>query len=212
MLKRYKTDQSNEVHQLVVAVSRHSYITASGKFQRQKKAFEVRLDKPASFTKRHVVHYLLRDHFSGLFYAELADTTNVFPVHEFLRRAWSKKDAHPLYGIPFGLTVPGTVRALWPDLVPRLKEATIEPIDVTSGFQGGIRDLRTWEDQLHFGWYESGFPPDYEEVLRRAPEACANFNSSQYSGEPKVRSWSENLPVETYVPESPDFLMERREA
>lgn len=212
MLQRYKTGQSNEVHQLVVAVSRHSYVTAGGKFRRQKKAFEVRLDKPESFTKRHIVHYLLRDHFSGLFYAEITDIKSIFPVYEFLYRAWSKKEAHPLYGIPFGLTVPATVRALWPDLVPGLKDATIEPIDVTSGFQGGIRDLRTWEDELHFGIYESGYPPDYEEVLRRAPEACASFNVSEYRGGPKARVWNENLPEETYVPASKEFLTERREA
>lgn len=212
MLKRYQTNQSNEVHQLIVAVSRHSYVTAQGKFQRQKKAFEVRLDKAETFTKRHIVHYLLRDHFSGLFYVEVTDTMNIFPVHEFLYRAWSKKDSHPLYGMPFGLTVPATVRALWPDLVPRLKEATIEAIDVTSGFQGGVRDLRTWEDALHFGWYDSGYPPDYEEVLRRAPEACANFNLSEYRGGPKARIWTENLPEQTYVPASKEFLTERREA
>ena len=211
MLQRYKTNQSNEVHQLVVAVSRHSYVTAAGRFQRQKKAFEVRLDKPETFTKRHVVHYLIRDHFSGLFYAELADTENIFPVHEFLYRAWSKKESHPLYGIPFGLTVPGTVRALWPELVSLLKEATIEAIDVTSGFQGGIRDLRTWEDELHFGLYESGYPPAYQEVLRRAPEACSNFNVSEYRGGPKAKVWSENLPEKLYVPASKEFLTERRQ-
>ena len=212
MYQRYKTSQSNEVHQLVVGVSRHSFVTAVGKFQRQKKPFDVRLDKPASFTKRHVVHYLVRDHFSGLFYAELTETGHIFPVHEFLYRAWSKKDTHPLYGVPHGVTVPATVRALWPDLVSMLKEATIEAIDVTSGFQGGIRDLRTWENELHFGLYESGYPPDYEEVLRRAPEACANFNVSEYRGEPKSKIWTENLPDKVYVPATREFLTERREA
>jgi hypothetical protein len=56
-------------------------------------------------------------------------------------------------------------------------------------FQSGIRDLRTWEDELHFGLYESGYPPDYKEVLRRAPEACANFN---VSGVPR-RTQGKNL-------------------
>jgi hypothetical protein len=212
MLQRYKTNQSNEVHQLVVAVSRHSYVTAAGKVQRQKKAFEVRLDKPETFTKVHLVHYLLRDHFSGLFYAELADSENIFPVHEFLYRAWSKKESHPLYGIPLGLTVPGTVRALWPDLISLLKEATIETIDVTSGFQGGIRDLRTWENELHFGLYESGSPPDYEEVLRSAPEACANLNISECRGNPKAKLWRENLPETIYVPCSKESLSEQAQA
>lgn len=209
MLQRYKTNQSNEVHQLVVAVSRHSYVTAAGKFRRQKKPIEVRLDKRETFTKRHVVHYLIRDHFSGLFYAELTDSENIFPVHEFLFRAWSKKESHPLYGIPFGLTVPGTVRTLWPDFVSQLKAAAIQAIDVTSGFQGGIRDLRTWEDELHFGLYESGYPPDYQEILRRAPEACASFNLSEYRGGPKAAVWRKNLPEKTYVPVSRDFLIER---
>jgi len=156
MYQSYETDHSNHVHQLVVAVSRHLYITSDGKLKHQKKALEAKLDRPDSHTKRHVVHYLIRDHFSGLFYAEVTDTENSFSVFDFLYRAWSKKEYHPLYGVPYALTVPKNVRAVWPSLVPFLEEITIEPIDVTSGFQGGVRDIRTWEDDLRCGLYKSG--------------------------------------------------------
>jgi hypothetical protein len=212
MYQRYETNFANEVHQLVVSVSRHFYVTSAGKFLRQRKPFEARLGNPETFTKRHIVHYLIRDHFSGLFYTEVTDTANIFSVFEFLYRAWSKKDSHPLYGLPYGLTVPKNVRAVWPTLIPGLEEANIRPIDVTSGFQGGIRDLRTWEEELRCGFYRSGYPPDYEEVLQQAPRACASFNLSEFRGTPKVKLWREHLPEDVCVPSSKEAFMpkERR--
>jgi hypothetical protein len=202
MYQRYKTDGSNHVHQLIISVSRHLFVTADGKFKHQKKAFDARLDKPESFTKRHVVHYLIRDHFSGLFYAELTDTSNIFSVFNFLYRAWSKKEWHPLYGVPFGLSVPKNVRSVWPQLIDFLEKIGVDSIDVTSGFQGGVRDLRTWEEELRCGLYESGYPPDYEEVLRLAPSSCMLFNVSDYRGPSKATRWHENLVDEVYVPAS----------
>lgn len=202
MYQRYKTDCSNHVHQLIVTVSRHYFVTANGKFKHQKKAFDAQIDKPESFTKRHVVHYLIRDHFSGLFYAELTDTENIFPVFEFLYRAWSKKEFHPLCGIPFGISVPKNVQILWPRLTGLLEELGVRSIDVTSGFQGGVRDLLTWENQLKGGLYESGYPPDYEEVIKQAPHNCAWANMSDYRGISKATKWRENLPETIYLPSS----------
>jgi hypothetical protein len=202
MYQRLKTDYSNNIHQLIVTVSRHFFVTAGGKFKHQKKAFDAHIDKPESFTKRHVVHYLIRDRFSGLFYAEITDTDNVVSVFEFLYRAWSKKDNHPLFGVPFGVLVPKTVQAVWPNLTGFLKELGIEPVEVTSGFQGGVRDLRTWEDELRWWLYESGYPPDYEEVLTYAHLNCARINMSDYRGTSKAAKWRENLPDKVYVPSS----------
>lgn len=207
MYRSYKTGIANEVHQLVVSVSRHYYVTSSGKYKRQKKPFEARLDNPSSFTKRHIVHYLIRDHFSGLFYAELTDSQSLFSIYEFLYRAWSPKKLHPLQGLPYGLTVPKNVRTMWPTLTSFLEEATVHPIDVTSGFQSGVRDLRTWEEVLRCGLYQSGYPPDYSEVLRDAPETCVRFNRSEVRGPSKADVWKRNLPEEVYIPSSrEDFL------
>lgn len=201
MQKRYKTDYSNQVHQLTVSVSRHYYITSDGRFKSQQRPFEVRLDKPETFTKRHIVHYLIRDHFSGLFYAEITDVGNIFPVFDFLYRAWSRKENHPLYGVPDGMTVTKSVFALWPELTPFLEKITVRTIPVTSGFQGGIRDLRTLEEELRCYPYQSGHPPHYKEVFEYAPLACSRFNSFDVGRvASKKKVWQENLTETVYVP------------
>ena len=200
MYKKYKTEYSNHVHQLVVSVSRHFYITDNGKFRHQKKVLEARLDRPESHTKRHVVHYLIRDHFSGLFYAELTDTHNLFSIFEFLYRAWSKKEYHPFCGLPHAVTVPKNIRAVWPSLLAFLERESIQLTDVTSGFQGGVRDIRTWEQELRTDLYTSGYPPDYSEVLEHAQSTCARFNLSDYRGQSKATVWRKNLPNEIRLP------------
>lgn len=202
MYKSYKSDYSNHVHQLVVSVSKHLYVTESGTFKYQKKPFEATLDRPESFRKCHIVHYLIRDHFSGLFYAEVADSESFLPIKEFLYRAWSRKGAHPLYGIPSALTLPKTVKKVWPDLERFVESLGIAVIDVTSGFQGGIRDIRTWDEWLRTGLYKSGYPPDYSEVLEQAPATCVWLNTSESRGRSKAAVWESGLPEKTYVPRS----------
>lgn len=210
VFQSYKTDHPNHVHQLVVSVSRHLYVTSNGKFKYQKKAFEAKLDRPDSYTKKHIVHYLIRDHFSGLFYVEITDTKNIFSVFEFLYRAWSRKDHHPLCGIPYALTVPKNVKALWSNITPFLEEITIQSVDVTSGFQGGIRDIRTWEEDLRCGLYKSGYPPDYSEVSEYAPYACAQLNTFNCRGKSKAEVWQENLPEDIYLPVSQEAFQIKR--
>lgn len=205
--KQYKTEYSNQVHQLIVSVSKHFYVTSNGKYKQQKKAFEVKLDKPETFTKKHVVHYLIRDHFSGLFYAEVTETENILPVSEFLYRAWSRKKYHPLYGVPWGVTVPKTVKSKWPKLSPFLDETGIIPLDVTSGFQGGVRDIRTWEEYLRCDLYESGHPPEYSEVLKRSADTCKMLNISTTRGKSKEVVWKEGLTSEVYLPSSPEAFV-----
>lgn len=206
MYQRYRTDESNHVHQLVVSISRHFYVTSTGKFKYQKKDIKAKLGQPESYSRRHIVYYLIRDHFSGLFYVEVTDTDNMLSVFEFLYRAWSKKEHNPLYGAPSALTVPKNVRTVWPELVPFLEEIGIQPGDVTSGFQGGVRDIRTWEEELRCGLYKSGHPPNYSEVLESAPYACARFNISSYRGKSKAEIWEENLPKDIYLPTSQEVF------
>lgn len=204
MYRQYRSDYSNQIPQFIVSISRHLHVTAGGKLKYQKKPFDARLGKQATFTRRHVVNFLIRDHFSGLFYAEITDIDNVYSACEFLHRAWSESADHPLYGVPDMMTLPKNVRAVWPDLAAFLEEeASINLVDVTSGFQGGVRDIRTWEDLLRFGVYESGFPPDYKEVRSAAVAECARYN--QYDG--KVDIWTQNLPENVYVP-SDMFLVD----
>ncbi len=191
MMHRYRSDYSNQVHQLVVSMSRHYYVTKQGKYQYQKKPFEVQLG--AQGTRLHAVHYVIRDHFSGLFYAEISDSDHLIPIEDFLYRAWCKKTEHPFHGIPEAISVPKTVQNVWPLVTELLMQSGIEVIDVTSGFQGGVRDIRTWEDNLRYGPYESGFPPDYTEVKSKATEICRQLATWSSNGEKKEHKWRSNL-------------------
>ena len=192
MINRYHSNYSNHVHQLVISVSRHCYVTSQGKFKRQKKPFDVSLEK-LNTIKQHIVHFLIRDHFSGLFYAELADSKNMISVYEFLHRAWSPKGTHPFHGVPYAMTIPKSVQKLWPLLPQFIIEKGIGLIEVTSGFQGGVRDVRTWENGLYPSLYESGYPPDYSEVKAKAPHICLQLSTRSSKRPNKETKWRENL-------------------
>jgi hypothetical protein len=184
----------------MVSVSKHFYVTQNGKYKKQNKAFEVKLNKPNTFTKKHVINYMIRDHFSGLFYAEITDTENFIPISEFLYRAWSKKNNHSLCGMPLGVSIPQSVQNKWPNLVSSIEQLGILPITVTSGFQGGIRDIRTWEEYLRSTPYKSGYPPNYKEVLSNSEEICQLLNTASSGKMDKTTMWKENLAEEILYP------------
>ncbi len=79
----------------------------------QKKPFDVRIENLQSSQKTHIVHYVIRDHFSGLFYAELSDSDSLIPIHDFLYRAWQNKLFHPMVGIPDFMTIPKNAHKFW---------------------------------------------------------------------------------------------------
>ena len=209
MHRTYKTNFSNEVHQLIVSVSRHFYVTSMGQLKYQKKSFDVSLDKLDKLTKRHIVNYMIRDHFSGLSYVEIVEARNMFPVFEFLHRAWSKKDVCPLYGLPRAITVPKNVRETWSELVPLLERMTVQPIKVTNGFQGGVREIRKWEEVLHSSLrilelVASGNPLTPEKAYRNA------LGMLRRSDEAKVERWYQGLSGSVPCPPSKEAFNIRR--
>jgi hypothetical protein len=145
---RYRTDYSNEVHQLMVSVSRHLWVAKDGAIRYQQKPFEITLARLARSEKQHVIHYLVRDHFSGLLYAEIGLSGSLLSPREFLLRAWSRKDRLSFCGVPDTLIVPKTVSDTFAELLPWLDELEMDVIPATSGFQAGVRDVKTWEEAV----------------------------------------------------------------
>jgi hypothetical protein len=145
---RYQSDHSNQVHQLMVSVSKHFYLLKNGNVRFQEKKFDFNLANVKKSEKELVVHYLIRDHFSGAFYAEACPSSLLMPVEDFLIRAWSKKDEYIFCGIPDSLSIPNTVAEAFPKLLPWASSLGLDLLEVTSGFQGGIRDVPTWEKYL----------------------------------------------------------------
>ncbi|MDT4956135.1 MAG: hypothetical protein QOJ02_4273 [Acidobacteriota bacterium] len=204
---RYKSDYPNQVHQLVVSVSRHLHITRSGYVRYQKKELDVNLQNVSKSDKEHIVHYLIRDHFSGLFYGEICSSSNLMQVEAFLLRAWSRKDEYIFCGIPGYLSIPKTVSIIFPSVHDFIRELGIETVEVTSGFQGGVRDIRTWENYLRqvVSVREETKPTEIQSGATRISEY---LNDDWEVSQSKMKKWADNI-NEIRVPSGEKFVLSR---
>ena len=150
MIKSYRTDYPNQVHQLTISVSNHFYVTNSNILKYQHKKIEKTLKDINDSSKIHIVHYIIRDHTSGLFYAELSASKKLINPMHFLYRAWSKKEELNFYGMPENISIPKTIQSYFPSLSSAIHDAGINLVDVTSGFQGGIGDVKSLDEYLKF--------------------------------------------------------------
>lgn len=198
MINNYRTDYPNQVHQLNVSVSKHYYFTKAGLLKYQIKKQEMTLDKLTSSDRSHIVHFVIRDHFSGLFYAELGISSMPLAIHEFLYRAWAEPKNYSFYGIPDTVTVPEILDRYCPSLQDRLGSLGIHILRVTSGFQGGIRDIRTIEDYLKIG-----IGLDVDSVAAEITNICCNLNGqvSRTGKESKLELWHNNIKKPLYAPQ-----------
>jgi hypothetical protein len=210
MMKRYQTNHSNEVHQLIVTPSKHFFVTRNGVLKYQKKPFEIKLENCQDFKKTHIIHYIIRDHFSGLVYWETCTSDAAIPIHEFLFRSWTKKEKQPFYGMPSCMTIPKNVQLFFPGLVNFVETLGIEFIKVTSGFQGGVRDIRTIEDELRCaglfwgdpGQFQTELP--FELILEKSYEICTRLSDNFYRKPSKKETWLSGFGTEQkiFIPKS----------
>jgi hypothetical protein len=187
----YQSNYSNEVHQLIVCVSKHLYITKNGRIKYQQKSFDVSLSKVDKAEKEHLVHYLIRDHFSGVFYAEIHSGTALISVEQFLFRAWSQKEDYAFCGAPEFISVPKTVSERFPTINRLIEKYGFQTLEVTSGFQSGtIQDVKTWEDLVR-GF--SGLGGRAEILQEWTPVVCARqsayLNDGRSNRDSKTEKW-----------------------
>ena len=145
---QYRSLHPNHVHQLMVTVSKHYYVSKDGLLKYQKKPFEIKLSDVKAEKRSHLLVFTIRDHFSGLFYAEVQTGPELPDIYRFLRSAWSEKVHHPMQGLPELMTIPKSVETSYPGLIENIDALGIRLVEVSSGFQGGVRDIRTIEDSL----------------------------------------------------------------
>jgi hypothetical protein len=114
--------------------------------------------------------------FSGVFYGEVCSSLKLMPVEEFLNRAWSQKGEYIFCGIPGHLSIPKTVAETFPDIHDFIRRFGIETLEVTSGFQGGVRDVPTWENYLRHliaSHSNKGDPLSYNPCAESRKKPCA---------------------------------------
>lgn len=149
----YQSSSRNEVQQLLISLSRNYYVGADGDLKFQKKPFEFNFDTVSRSNKKLMVSYLLRDHFSGVYYAEATTHDRLFNLGSFLFRAWGRKEGYEFRGLPESLMVPQLVIDKWPQLLDLLDACDITALKPRSGFEMGMIDIKNWQRDI----YESGY-------------------------------------------------------
>ena len=196
MMLSYRSGHPNHAHQLMVSVSKHYYLSREGILKYQKKPMEVTLKGLSAAKIRHMVIQVLRDHCSGVFYAEVAFGPELPTVRQFLARAWGEKASYPFHGLPILLSMPQTVKDFEPALAEAIEGLGVTLVGVTSGFQGGIRDLRTIESNLILMIGNSVERMD--EWMGYVQKSNAK-ESARVPGQSKIQFWQQHVPI-THVP------------
>ena len=169
----------NTLHQLLVVVSRHVKILKNGNIRWQKSVIRPEtqaVSKPDN--KNRLVHFIIQDQATGLFYAEACRGNEILDVIQFLYRAWSEKwqidtEGMPesgkekkFFGMPEYLMVSRKTLVCFPGIARACKALDIPLGLPVSGFQSGISLLRNWErtilsyarDGLDFDLFSEIFP------------------------------------------------------
>lgn len=190
----YQTNYPNEVHQLNVSLSKHLYVLKNGEIKYQKKPFDLNLNNFQKSDKFHIVHYVVRDHFSNAFYGEIYVTNDLSDLRGFLFRAWSKKEEYPFCGIPENLIVLKTVQKFSPGILEFIENCGVSIVNATSGFQAGVRTLKTWEEELRFATSLDGDFKNIEGAQKNIIYLCAHVNSRDFGKkESNISRWHKNI-------------------
>lgn len=183
MINRYSSPYPNYIHQLFVTPSRHLHVLKDGRLKWQDKAIEVKLGNLEQSEKEHVVHYILADHTSAAFYAELRTSKSLLPPEEFLKRAWSPKSDFFFKGIPEHLIVPAGILSKYPEVKELLGQLNVGLVPPSSGFYAGVHQVRNWEKDvastMSFHDYVEKTPCTLESIAPRIAQSLVMANERE---------------------------------
>jgi hypothetical protein len=190
----YKSDYPNQVHQLNFSISQNYHLLKSSEIKYQVKKFDVNWNNYTKTGKRHLVNYLVRDHFSNCFYAEVYPIDEVPHISKFLFNAWRQKDGFEFCGIPRSLILGRHIVEKFPEIQNFQKNAGLNIELAQNGFATGIRSVRDWENGIKyytmFQNYKNieGFQNGIEHICRDL-----NLRNSGKS-EQNLLKWANNEP------------------
>ena len=112
----------------------------------------------------------------------------------FLFRAWSKKEEYPFCGIPENLIIPQTVQRFSPGILEFVENCGVSVAKATSGFQAGVRTLKTWEEELRIATSLDGDFKNINGVQKNIIYLCAYVNSRDFGRkESNISRWQKNI-------------------
>lgn len=150
MYHKYKSDYPNQVHQLNFYISQNHHLLKSGEIKYQVKKFDVNWTNYSKTGKRHLASYLVRDHFSNCFYAEIYPIDEVPHISTFLFNAWRPKENFEFCGIPRNLILGRHIVEKFPDLENLLTSIGLNIELAQNGFATGIRSVKDWENCIRY--------------------------------------------------------------
>ncbi len=190
MNRSYVTEYPNQVHQFNIGFSKSFSVSSNRKLKFHYTSLRPRPEDMLSTHHHYVLFYLVRDHFSGLFFTEAYTAgENPNPV-TFLAKAWKLKPKLRFSGIPDLLIIPHTTEKLYPNTIASISAMGIKTMLPTSGFQGGVRDLRTAEDFIRTG---SGGPISNLSALIELQMLSLEQYSSHVPNRTKAELWDQYL-------------------
>lgn len=190
-MQRYSSPHANYLHQLGVSVSKHFWISKQGILSFQHKKMDVNLDNMSKSSKNHVVHFVIRDHFSGVLYSETVSSAGNISLELFLYRAWTEKEDFAFCGVPDILVIPNTVQRKFPLIKEKLSSLEVQLPDAKSGFQTSVRDIQSIESYMK-RYIGTSFETNFQD-LNKAYIQISNFLSRDQHKQPKIDIWSENI-------------------
>ena len=190
MIATYRTPHPNYAHLLFVTPSKHLHVLKDGRLKWQDKPMEVKLREISSSDREHVVYFLLADHCSSAFYAEVHSCRRLPSAKDFLARAWRKKEDHFFHGLPIMAVVPKTVEQMDPDIRVFVESHGVKPAEAESGFKAGVHQIRNFEKSFanSMCWHPDATIAD---VGKYTDEAMRRLNESPLSrtGETRRAMW-----------------------
>lgn len=201
------TEYSNQLHQLLVSVSKHLYFRKDGYVKYQEKPFDINIKNCHKSRKEHLVYYILRDHFSGTFTFRIATTKKLIPLADFLHYAWSEYAGENkfIWGMPDFIFIPQMIATN--DLLSGLNTLGVKTMTPPSGFASGIRIIKDIEDNLCFFMRET---VDHSlEGLNKLRFRVYKYLIDSPYRDNKFVKWQESLPSQDHpraVPAYSDFI------
>lgn len=196
MHQTYRTEFPNQVHQLNVSIAKNHFLLKNETIKYQSKKFDINWENYSKTGKKHLVNYLIRDHFSGCYYAEMHPINNMPNLKQFLFNAWRTKEYYEFKGIPNYLILGRDILEKYPDL--RNLEANIDDFNLQlakNGFSTGIRSVRDWVNCIQtYIWN-----PNYSSISdfnKYSERFCRQFNLKTNSKKSmsNLEKWTKNKP------------------
>lgn len=197
MMLRYKSDFPNQVHQINISLSKHYFILNDDSIKWQAKEFDINWANYNKTEKKHLVTYIIRDHFSNCFYAELHFVDKMPMIHEFLFNAWKQKSDYPFYGMPACLIVPKTTQKQFPSIHKFFSNVDKPYLQTpTSGFSSAVISIRHWERCIKYFidfYKDCKTLTQFQENIELINKETNAFGSSKREGN-SLQKWLDNNP------------------